>query len=167
MIRDARPADHAAIEALLQAAFGRADEGRLVQRLRADEDVMFELVAEEAGEVAGHVLLSRLWVDRRELYAALAPLAVRPGRQKDGLGSALVRASLETAREFGCHGVLVLGDPAYYGRFGFSAEAAREVSATYRGLAGFQALALEDDAFAGAMSVSYPDAFAGAPAGPL
>ncbi len=160
MIRHARPADHAAIETLLQAAFGRADEGGLVSRLRADEDVVFELVAEEAGEVVGHILLSRLWADRRELYAGLAPLAVLPERQKSGLGSALVKASLENAREFGCHGVLVLGDPAYYGRFGFSAETARDVGAPYRGLAVFQALALEEGAFADPMSVSYPDAFA-------
>ncbi|HLY79287.1 MAG TPA: N-acetyltransferase, partial [Caulobacteraceae bacterium] len=79
---------------------------------------------------------------------------------KTGLGSALVRAGLESSREFGCHGVLVLGDPAYYGRFGFSAEAARDVSAPFRGLAAFQALALEDRAFEGAISVAYPDAFA-------
>ncbi len=162
MIRYARAADHPAIERVLQAAFGRADEGGLVSRLRADEDVVFELVAEEAGEVVGHILFSRLWADRRELYAGLAPLAVAPERQKNGLGSALVRASLENAREFGCHGVLVLGDPAYYGRFGFSADAAREVRAPYRGLAAFQALALEDHAFAGPISVSYPDAFAAA-----
>jgi putative acetyltransferase len=162
MIRHARPADHPAIETLLRAAFGRADEGGLVSRLRANEDVVFELVAEEAGEVVGHVLFSRLWADRRELYAGLAPLAVLPGRQRNGLGSALVEASLENAREFGCHGVLVLGDPAYYGRFGFSAETARDVGAPYRGLAAFQALALEDGAFTGPMSVSYPDAFAGA-----
>jgi len=167
MIRYARTADHPAIEAVLQAAFGREDEGRLVSRLRADEDVAFELVAEEAGAVVGHILFSRLWVDRRELYAGLAPLAVLPARQKSGLGSALVRASLETAREFGCHGVLVLGDPAYYGRFGFSAEAAKGVSAPYRGLAGFQALALEEAAFAGDLSVSYPDAFSDAASGPL
>ncbi|WP_372784174.1 GNAT family N-acetyltransferase [Phenylobacterium sp.] len=167
MIRHARTADHPAIEAVLQAAFGRGDEGRLVSRLRADGDVAFELVAEEAGEVVGHILFSRLWADRRELYAGLAPLAVLPGRQKSGLGSALVRASLETAREFGCHGILVLGDPAYYGRFGFSAGAAAGVGAPYRGLAGFQALALEDHAFAGEMSVSYPDAFSDAPSEPL
>jgi putative acetyltransferase len=162
MIRHARAADHPAIETLLQAAFGRADEGGLVSRLRANEDVVFELVAEEAGEVVGHILFSRLWADRRELYAGLAPLAVLPGRQKSGVGSALVKASLENAREFGCHGVLVLGDPAYYGRFGFSAETAREVGAPYRGRAAFQALALEDGAFTGPMSVSYPDAFASA-----
>jgi putative acetyltransferase len=159
MIRHARPADHPAIAELVQAAFGRPDEADLVARLRADEDAMFELVAEDEGEVAGHILFSRLWVDRFELYGALAPLAVRPGRQRQGLGAGLVRAGLETAREFGCHGVLVLGDPAYYGRFGFSAEDAREIQAPFRGLAAFQALALEDGAFAGPMTVAYPDAF--------
>jgi len=159
MIRHARPADHAVIAAIVAAAFGRDDEAALVARLRAEEDAMFELVAEEHGEVVGHVLFSRLWVDRFELYGALAPLAVRPDRHRQGLGARLVRAGLETAREFGCHGVLVLGEPAYYGRFGFSADAARDVSAPYRGLAAFQALALEDDAFAGPMTVAYPDAF--------
>jgi len=160
MIRYARAADHAAIDAVLRTAFARADEAILAARLRTDEDCVFELVAEEAGAVVGHVLFSRLWADRSELYGALGPLAVHPSRHRQGLGSKLVRAGLESAREFGCHGVLVLGDPAYYGRFGFTAEAAREVSAPYRGLAAFQALALEDDAFVGEMSVAYPDAFA-------
>ena len=160
MIRTARSTDHAAIAEVLTAAFGRPDEAALVARLRANEDTLFELVAEEDGEIAGHILFSRLWADRFELYGALAPLAVHPGRHRQGLGSKLVRTSLEYAREFGCHGVLVLGDPDYYGRFGFSADAAREISAPYRGLPAFQALALEDDAFSGAISVVYPDAFA-------
>ena len=161
MIRHARPADHAAIAAVIAAAFGRPDEAALVERLRAEEDTLFELVAEEDGEVVGHVLFSRLWADRYDLYGALAPLAVHPDRHRQGLGSKLVRAGLENAREFGCHGVLVLGDPAYYGRFGFSAEAAREVASPYSALPAFQALALEADAFSGALSVAYPDAFAG------
>jgi putative acetyltransferase len=161
MIRYARAADHAAIAEVTAAAFGRADEAELVARLRADEDVIFELVAEEDGQVAGHILFSRLWADRAELYGALAPLAVLPARHGQGLGSLLVRRGVECAREFGCHGLLVLGDPAYYGRFGFSAEAAREVAAPYRGLPAFQALALEDGAFSAALIVAYPDAFAG------
>jgi len=161
MIRLARPADRPAIDAVIAAAFGRTDEAELVNRLRADEDVMFELVAEEDGAVAGHILYSRLWADRAELYAALAPLAVHPDRQKSGLGSALVRASLDTGREFGCHGVLVLGDPAYYGRFGFSAEHARDVSSPFQGLAAFQGLPLEDAAFARPLTVVYADAFEG------
>jgi putative acetyltransferase len=160
MIRYARAGDHAAIAGVLEAAFGRPDEARLVERLRADDDILFELVAEEHGEVLGHILFSRLWADRFELYGALAPLAVHPSRHRQGLGAKLVRSGVECAREFGCFGLLVLGDPAYYGRFGFSAAAAGEVTSPYRGLAAFQALALEEDAFSGPLSVTYPDAFA-------
>ncbi|MGZ3376014.1 MAG: GNAT family N-acetyltransferase [Phenylobacterium sp.] len=160
MIRYARPTDRAAIAEVVAAAFGRADEADLVARLRDEGDTVFELVAEEDGMVVGHIFFSRLWADRAELYGALAPLAVAPGRQGEGLGGQLVRRGLECAREFGCHGLLVLGDPAYYGRFGFSADAAREVNAPFRGLAAFQALALEDDAFSRPLSVAYPAAFA-------
>ena len=161
MIRYARPADHAAIAEVIAAAFGQADEAELVARLRADGDAILELVAEEDGAVVGHVFFSRLWADRAELYGALAPLAVTPVKQGQGLGSTLVRRGVECAREFGCHGLLVLGDPAYYGRFGFSADAAREVAAPFRGLPAFQALALEEGAFSAPISVAYPDAFAG------
>ena len=159
MIRYARPADHPAIDEVLRAAFRRADEAALTSRLRADGDVLFELVAEEDGAVAGHILMSRLWADRDALYAALAPLSVRPQRQRSGLGAALVRGAIENAREFGCHGVLVLGDPAYYGRFGFDAALAAEVACPFKGLAAFQGLALEDEAFARPLTVAYPDAF--------
>jgi putative acetyltransferase len=160
MIRHVRPADHAAIAQLIQDAFGQADEADLVAQLRADGDVVFELVAEEDGELCGHILFSRLWADRSDLYGALAPLAVTPARQGQGVGSRLMRAGLENAREFGCHGLLVLGDPAYYGRFGFSVEAAREVKSPFQGLEAFQALALEDAAFSGPLHVAYPSAFA-------
>jgi putative acetyltransferase len=158
-VRYAKPADHAAIAEVVSAAFGRADEADLVARLRADEDALFELVAEDDGAILGHIFFSRLWADRTGLYGALAPLAVRPERQGQGLGSNLVRTSLECAREFGCQGLLVLGDPAYYGRFGFSADAAAQVIAPFRGMAAFQALALEDGAFAERLSVAYPSAF--------
>jgi putative acetyltransferase len=161
MIRYARPADHAAIAAVVSAAFRTADEARLVARLRADQDALFEMVAEQAGEVVGHVMFSRLWADRDEMFAALAPLTVRPELQRTGLGSGLVRAGLEMAKEFGVHGVLVLGDPAFYPRFGFSAEAAARVSAPYAGQPAFMALALEPGAFDAPISVAYPDAFDG------
>lgn len=161
MIRYARPQDHAAIADIVTAAFGGPDEARLVERLRLDGDAMFEMVAEEAGEVVGHVLFSRLWADREDLYAALAPLAVRPDRQRAGFGSQLVRAALECAPQFGAVGVLVLGDPAYYGRFGFTAEAAARVSCPYSGLAAFQGLALNPGTLDQALTVAYPSAFAG------
>jgi putative acetyltransferase len=159
MIRHAAAGDHAAIDDVLRAAFGRGDEAQLTRRLRADDDVLFELVAVEAGQVVGHILMSRLWADRAALYAALAPLSVAPERQRGGLGAALVNASLEAARDVGCHGVLVLGDPAYYGRFGFSADHAKGVQSPFSGLAAFQALPLEEFAFAKPLTAVYPDAF--------
>ena len=160
MIRYARPEDHARIAEVVAQAFGQPAEAELVARLRTDGDAMFELVAVEEGDVVGHVLFSRLWADRSELFAALAPLAVRPDRQRSGLGGGLVRAGLEAARDFGAHGVLVLGDPAYYPRFGFSAAAAAQVQAPFRGLPAFMALALEDGAFDQPLTVAYPNAFA-------
>lgn len=159
MIRYARPADRPAIAQVVEAAFGQADEARLVERLRASGDALFELVSDDGGDVNGHILFSRLWADSQHLYAALAPLAVRPGLQRAGVGSALVRASLDSAREFGAHGIIVLGHPAYYPRFGFSADAAAQVRSVYAGGPGFMALALEPGAFDAPLSVSYPDAF--------
>lgn len=161
MIRYARPADQAGIAAVLSAAFGRPDEARLVEQLRAAGDALFEMVAEADGEIVGQILFSRLWADRYEMFAALAPLSVRPDHQREGLGSGLVRAGLEVAKEFGAHGVLVLGDPAYYPRFGFAAEAAAQVACPYAGLPAFMAVALEPGAFDAPLTVAYPDPFAG------
>lgn len=159
MIRHATAADHAAIREVNIAAFGQPDEADLIERLRADGDKVFELVAEEDGAVVGHILYSRLWADSVNLYAALAPMAVRPDRQKDGIGSQLVKASIETAREFGAHAILVLGHPAYYPRFGFTPEAARAVKAPYSGSPAFMALEIEPGALAEPVMVAYPDAF--------
>lgn len=161
MIRHATPADHPAISAVVHAAFGQADEADLVGRLRAAGDVMFELVEEDGGEIVGHILYSRLWADSIHLYAALAPLAVRPDRQRSGVGKRLTAASLETAKEFGAHAVIVLGHPEYYPKFGFSTDAAAKVKCPYTGNPAFMALALEDGALDEALLVAYPDAFAG------
>jgi putative acetyltransferase len=161
MIRLARPADHPAIRAILDAAFGRGHEGDIVEHLRADGDVMFELVEEMDGELSGHLVFSRLWADSEKLYAALGPLSVRPDVQNSGSGERLTRAGLDTAREFGAHAVIVLGHPTYYPRFGFSAEAAQQVNCPYSGLPAFMALALESGALDHPLTVAYPDAFGG------
>lgn len=161
MIRHARPADHVRIAEINTLAFGKADEAALIQRLRDDGDVMFELVAEEDGELQGHVLYSRLWADNARLYAALAPMSVHPDRQIKGLGSDLVRASLVSAREFGAQGVLVLGHTAYYPKFGFNAGTAARVRSPYSGSPAFMALEIERDAFAEPLLVAYPNAFSG------
>jgi putative acetyltransferase len=161
MIRHVRTTDQAAIREVVAAAFHKADEADLVERLRAAGDVMFELVEEEDGEIVGHILYSRLWADSLNLYAALAPLAVRPDRQRDGVGKRLTAASLDTAREFGAHAVIVLGHPDYYPKFGFSPEAAQKVKSPYSGSPAFMAIALEPGALDHPLLVAYPDAFGG------
>jgi putative acetyltransferase len=161
MIRHARAADRPAIAEINTLAFGQPDEAALVQRLRDAGDVLFELVSETDGQVDGHILFSRLWADRPELYAALAPMAVHPDRQRSGTGAALIRAGIATCREVGARGILVLGHRDYYPRLGFAAETAAKVKSPYSGSPSFMALAIEDGAFDEPLTVVYSDAFSG------
>lgn len=158
MVRHVRPADHLAIDPVVAAAFGRRAEAELVAQLRADGDVVFELVEAREGELVGHVMVSRLWADSHGLYAALAPLSVAPSAQRQGIGSALMNAAVETAKEFGVAAMLIRGDPAYYARFGFTPEAAAGVKCPYSGphLLGRE---LEPGALAEPLLAAYPKAF--------
>ncbi len=119
IVRAQAPGDVAAVRSVVEAAFGRVDEAELVAALEADlaAPVEVALVAALAGAPVGHVLLSRLDVGGHHGAAlALAPLSVSPEHQGAGIGSALVRAALAAAGE---RPVIVLGDPAFYARFGF------------------------------------------------
>lgn len=158
MIRPAVPADWPAIHAVETAAFGRPDEANLVDALRSDGDALVELVAEEDGKIVGHILFSPLATDTGAAFAALAPVAIIPERQKDGLGGALILAGLEACRSRGIAAVILLGHPDYYPRFGFSAEAARTIKAPFSGPA-FMGLALTQDALAGPATITYARAF--------
>lgn len=144
MIRPTEPADAAGIRAVHEAAFPSAAEADLVEALGRDGDALVSLVEERQGEIVGHVLLSRMTVsgDGEELRAVgLAPVGVRPGYQGGGIGGALIQAALAIARASGEQLVFVLGEPDYYGRFGFSAEAAAPFASPYAGPY-FMALAL-------------------------
>ena len=114
-IRPEHPQEHASISALLRAAFGGEDEARLVETLRQQDDLSLSLVADAAGTIIGHVALSPLQAEGPAF--ALAPVAVHPALQGRGIGDALIRAALKAVEG---HTVVVLGDPAYYGRFGFA-----------------------------------------------
>jgi putative acetyltransferase len=145
MIRPPGPEDAPAIAALLRAAFGGPAEADLVAGLRRDGDAAIELVAEADGAVAGHVLFSPMRVGGVKALA-LAPLAVLPARQRQGLGTALVRAGLAKAAARAEAWCLVLGDPAYYGRFGFAAGGAAAVTGIpWAGRPVFQARRLRAD----------------------
>ncbi len=164
-IRPEAPADAAPIGALLRAAFGGEAEAALVERLRAADALPLALVAEAPpGEVVGHVAFSPLPIatDAGEIVhaLALAPLAVRPDWQRRGVGARLVREALDRLRASGAPLVVVLGDPAYYGRFGFRAEAAAGIRCPYAGPA-LQALSLHGRSPAGIVGdAAYHPAFA-------
>jgi putative acetyltransferase len=158
-IRAERPRDRAAIHALHRAAFGAAAEADLVDQLREDGTVVLSLVAEEDGAIVGHVLYSRLTIDGDEDGAsALAPVAVLPGRQKSGVGRALIEAAHATLANSGEKLVFVLGDPEYYQRFGFSAETAKAFRTPYDGPY-MMALALAQESPSAGV-VTYPAPFA-------
>lgn len=143
-IRERRPADDAAIAAVVAAAFGGPDEAALIEALRRDGDMVLELVALTDGQIAGHVAFSRLDVraGSQSLRAvALAPLAVVPQLQQKRLGDALTRRALERLTAAGEELAVVLGHPAYYARFGFSSLLAKLLEAPYSGEA-FMALEL-------------------------
>ncbi len=156
-IRSATGTDATAIHKVHLSAFGQPAEADLVDALDASGFAKISLVAGDAGRVIGHVMLSRLTSPPRAL--ALAPLAVLPSHQRSGIGTALVRAAIEIARKHGESAIFVLGDPAFYGRFGFSVEAARPFPSPYAG-EHFMALMLTDPPMAPA-PVLYPPPFAG------
>lgn len=161
-IQEETPDQRVQVHALHCAAFGRADEADLVERLRADGLVRLSLVAVEDGDVVGHVLFTALptRVDGRDVAAvALAPLAVDPHWQGSGVGSALVREGLARLARAGFEAAIVLGHPAYYPRFGFSAQLAAKLAAPFVGEA-FMALELADGGLRGqGGEVRYPAAF--------
>ncbi|QOC94491.1 GNAT family N-acetyltransferase [Micromonospora craniellae] len=129
-LRPEDPADTGAVRRVLAAAFARPDvttppEVRLVDELRAGDAWLPKLamVAEYGGEIVGYALLTRVRVCADGVNApalVLGPVAVAPHRQRIGLGGAVVQAALEAATELGERLIVVLGDPAYYRRFGFS-----------------------------------------------
>lgn len=157
MIRPARPCDSAAIRHVVTAAFAQSDEADLVGRLRADGDVILELVAEDAGMVVGHVLFSRLGIGAVE-GAALAPLAVAPSHQGRGIGAALTAAGIDRCRALGVPAIVVLGHADYYPRFGFSAGLAARLDAPFSGPS-FMAIELRPGTLADGGRVRYAAAF--------
>jgi putative acetyltransferase len=162
IIRAERPEDRPAIARLNREAFGGAGEADLIDRLREDGLVAASLLAEHEGAIAGHILLSWLEVEigGRPLKAlALAPMAVAPDRQRQGIGSRLVTSAIAAARDLEARLILVLGHPEFYRRFGFSSEKAAELENPFR-VEAFMALELAPDILRGAPgSVRYPPAF--------
>jgi putative acetyltransferase len=160
-IRQERPEDAAPIRAVTEAAFkgvpfSDQTEGSIIDALRSAGVLTVSLVATEGSEILGHVAFSPVHIDGAAgSWYGLGPVAVLPERQREGIGQRLVRDGLDRLERLKAQGCVVLGDPTYYGRFGFGSDPAlfyAEVPPGY-----FQRLVFEGAAPTG--EVKYHPAF--------
>ncbi|MGP8175670.1 MAG: GNAT family N-acetyltransferase [Terracidiphilus sp.] len=161
-VRSENPEDRAAIRFVNEQAFNRRCEADLVDVLRDQGVVLASFVAEAEKRIVGHILFSRMSIETTGEpvpAVALAPMAVLPEQQGQGIGGKLIRHGLDWLRGEGEQIVIVLGHPAYYPRFGFSADKARSLASPFPPEA-FMALELRPGALDGVQGkVRYPDAF--------
>jgi putative acetyltransferase len=162
-IRPERPSDYPAVYEINRAAFEGDGEPRLVDAHRSQARDVISLVAEDDGAIVGHILYSPVTLSGHEQLriAGLAPMAVLPGRQRSGIGSALVRAGLDACRQQGCVAVVVVGHPEYYPRFGFRRGSALGIDCEFEVPdEAFMAVELTDGALRGrGGTISYHEAF--------
>lgn len=133
-IRPETSADAAAIRRVHTSAFPTDAEARLVDALRANKRTLVSLVADDAGEVVGHILFTPVTFGdggAAARGAGLAPVAVTPAQQRRGIGARLIEAGIVACRDIGIGFIVVLGDPAYYRRFGFARAADRGLTNEY------------------------------------
>jgi putative acetyltransferase len=122
MIRPEEPKDFTGVYTVNAAAFDTPAEANLVEVLRVEAHPYVSLVAEEDGEIVGHILFSPVVLSGHEdlKIMGLGPIAVAPGQQMKGIGSALVKVGLERCKDLSYSAVVVLGHKGYYPRFGFT-----------------------------------------------
>ncbi|MEZ5871329.1 MAG: N-acetyltransferase [Nitratireductor sp.] len=156
-IRESDIGDQEAIASVQAGAFGRDDEAQLSLGLISAPPQTISFVAECNGQVVGHVLLTEIGAPVRAM--ALAPLGVLPQFREMQVGSMLVRAAVEKARQAGYEVIFVLGDNSYYERFGFVSHKADPFDVKWQG-PHFMALELRDGALSGKSGkLKYPEAF--------
>jgi len=118
---DYEPIRHVNVEAFSDHPYSRQTEHLIVETLREDDALEISLVAEVDGQVVGHIAFSAAHMgDTEEGWFLLGPIGVLPAFQGAGIGSALVEAGLEELRSRGAEGCVLVGDPAFYQRFGFT-----------------------------------------------
>lgn len=127
MIRDEQPGEEARIHELTKQAFAPIEmsdgsEPMVVDRLRADGDLTLSLVALEGERIVGHVAFSPVTLSAADgAWYGLGPISVHPDSQRSGIGRQLIETGLDRLRARDAAGCVLLGDPAYYARFGFTA----------------------------------------------
>ncbi|QZD91082.1 N-acetyltransferase [Qipengyuania aurantiaca] len=160
-IRPESPADHAQIAVVTEAAFAEVEhsdgsEVAIVERLRAEGDLALSLVAEDGERIVGHVAVSPVKIsDGTTGWFGLGPISVLPSCQREGVGLRLMQRAIADTRSQGARGIVLLGEPAYYTRFGFE----HDPKLAYPGPPAeyFQRLVLDGDPPSG--TVTYAPAF--------
>jgi putative acetyltransferase len=95
-------------------------EHLIIAGLRAERALTLSLVADSGGEIVGHIAFSEVLINGESVnWYGLGPISVHPSKQRQGVGSALIKHSLQILRDQSAQGVVLLGDPGYYARFGF------------------------------------------------
>jgi len=165
-IRPEHEGEHAKVRKVIVEAFGQENEADLVEVIRKSEDFIpgLSLVAVKDGELVGHILFSPIKIETSDSDVSiltLAPVAVRPAFQNQGVGSELVRKGLEECRRLGHRIVVVVGHPDYYPRFGFAPAGAEGLEASLEVPdEAFMVLELEPGALEGISGVvRFPKAF--------
>ena len=156
-IREERPGDEPAVHRVNDLAFGQPAEADLVDALRRGGAAALSLVAEDRGAITGHILFTPVTIEGSAVTGmGLAPMAVMPDRQRQGVGSSLVRRGIEILRERQCPFVIVIGHPAYYPRFGFEQASRHGLICQWDGVPdeAFMALILDHRAMAGVSGVT-------------
>jgi putative acetyltransferase len=163
-VRPEKPEDTSQVRHINTLAFGQPVEADLVEKLRQECPDSLSLVA-EGDAVVGHILFTPVVIEsagRRIVGMGLAPMAVPPDRQRQGIGSQLVRHGLDILRERGCPFTVVVGHPEYYPRFGFERASLHGLASQWEGVpdAAFMVLILDARAMAGISGVaSYREEF--------
>jgi putative acetyltransferase len=137
LIRPERVEDADAVRLINELAFPEPTEARLVDAIRAKGHKTLSLVAVSDGEVVGHILFSPVYIAgsaSRIQGFGLAPMAVHPAFQRQGIGSALVREGLRRLDALACPFVIVVGHAAYYPRFGFEPASRLAIQPQWEGI---------------------------------
>lgn len=125
------------VRSLNEQAFEQPVEAGIVDKLRQARTDFISLVAEDGKIIVGHILFTPVVIEESERKLqgmGLAPMAVMPGRQRQGIGSMLVNRGLEILKEQGCPFVIVLGHPKYYPRFGFEPASRHNLKSQWEGV---------------------------------
>ena len=136
-IRQETPQDLQAIRTVNELAFNQATEGAIVDKIRNNCNNTLSLVASNNGDVIGHIFFSPVSINNKGKVVegmGLAPMAVLPDFQNQGVGSLLVNKGIEILSNSGCPFIIVLGHPGYYPRFGFESASTYNITCQWQGV---------------------------------